>query len=35
MNGKLMLLFQGAESFFLWTGRKMPVDIIRERLFED
>lgn len=35
MNGKLMLLFQGAESFFLWTGKKMPVDIIRERLFKD
>ena len=35
MNGKLMLLYQGAESFFLWTGRKMPVDMIRERLFED
>lgn len=35
MNGKLMLLFQGAESFFLWTGRKMPVDMIRKKLFED
>lgn len=35
MNGKLMLLFQGAESFYLWTGKRMPVDIIRERLFKD
>lgn len=30
-NGKDMLLFQGAKSFELWTGRKMPVEFIKEQ----
>lgn len=30
-NGKDMLLFQGAKSFEIWTGRKMPVEYIRNR----
>ena len=30
-NGKDMLLFQGAKSFELWTGRKMPVEFIRNK----
>lgn len=32
-NGMYMLLYQGAESFRLWTGEEMPVDIIREKYF--
>lgn len=32
MNGSDMLLFQGACSFELWTGRKMPVDLVRKTL---
>lgn len=33
MNGKYMLLFQGAASFRLWTGYDMPVDYIKETCF--
>ncbi len=29
LNGLGMLLFQGAESFRLWTGREMPMDAVR------
>lgn len=32
-NGLYMLLFQGAEAFRLWTGRDMPVDLIRNKFF--
>lgn len=32
-NGLNMLLYQGAASFELWTGEKMPVDIIKEKYF--
>ena len=32
-NGMYMLLFQGAASFECWTGRKMPVEIIRKKYF--
>jgi shikimate dehydrogenase len=32
-NGTNMLLFQGVAQFELWTGRKAPVDIMREKLF--
>ncbi len=32
-NGLYMLLYQGAESFRLWTGRDMPVELIREKYF--
>jgi len=28
-NGLLMLVLQGAESFSLWTGRKAPIDIMK------
>lgn len=35
LNGLGMMLEQGAESFKLWTGREMPVDYIRNLLFED
>ena len=33
MNGKLMLLYQGAAAFKKWTNTDMPVDLIRERYF--
>lgn len=32
-NGMYMLLYQGAASFELWTGKEMPVDIIKEKYF--
>jgi quinate/shikimate dehydrogenase len=32
-NGMYMLLYQGAESFKIWTGQEMPVDIVREKYF--
>lgn len=32
-NGMYMLLYQGAEAFKLWTGKEMPVDIIKEKFF--
>ena len=31
-NGVGMMLYQGAESFRLWTGREMPVDLVRPLL---
>ena len=33
-NGMYMLLYQGAASFELWTGQKMPVDAIKEKFFK-
>ncbi len=32
-NGLYMLLYQGAEAFKLWTGKEMPVKIIKEKYF--
>lgn len=32
-NGMYMLLYQGAEAFRLWTGKDMPVDVIKEKYF--
>lgn len=32
-NGLNMLLYQGAASFELWTGKEMPVDIIKQKYF--
>lgn len=34
-NGLLMLLYQGAASFELWTGQKMPVELIKEKYFSN
>lgn len=34
-NGLLMLLYQGAEAFKLWTGEEMPVSIIKEKYFSN
>lgn len=33
-NGMYMLLYQGAASFELWTGQKMPVEEIKEKFFK-
>ncbi|MGT2910741.1 quinate/shikimate dehydrogenase [Streptococcus cameli] len=33
-NGLSMMLYQGAEAFYLHTGKEMPVDTIRNLLFE-
>lgn len=32
-NGMYMLLYQGAYAFELWTGKQMPVDLIKEKYF--
>mgnify|MGYP001623278074 FL=1 len=32
-NGLYMLLYQGAEAFFLWTGKNMPIPVIKEKYF--
>lgn len=32
-NGLYMLLYQGAEAFKIWTGKDMPVDVIKEKFF--
>jgi shikimate dehydrogenase len=29
VSGLAMLVYQGAESFRLWTGREAPVDVMR------
>lgn len=34
-NGLYMLLYQGAASFKLWTGREMPVELIKEKYFAE
>ncbi len=33
-NGMDMLLYQGAAAFLLWTGKEMPVELVRERYFK-
>ncbi len=33
MNGMYMLLYQGAESFRLWTGREMPAELVKLKYF--
>lgn len=32
-NGLYMLLYQGAEAFKIWTGKDMPIDIIKTKYF--
>ena len=32
-NGMYMLLYQGAEAFRLWTGKEMPVALIKKEVF--
>lgn len=33
-NGLDMLLYQGAEAFWLWTGKRMPIEAVREKCFK-
>ena len=33
INGEYMLLYQGAKSFEIWTGEKMPIGEIKKRCF--
>ncbi len=33
-NGMYMLLYQGAEAFKLWTGKEMPIELIKEKYFK-
>lgn len=32
-NGLYMLMYQGAEAFRLWTGKEMPIPLIKEKYF--
>lgn len=34
LNGLYMLLYQGAEAFRIWTGKEMPVALIKEKYFD-
>ncbi|MCR4694943.1 MAG: shikimate dehydrogenase [Pseudobutyrivibrio sp.] len=34
MNGKLMLLYQGAAAFKIWTNQDMPIDLVKETCFK-
>lgn len=34
-NGLYMLLYQGAEAFKLWTGKEMPIELIKEKYFSE
>ncbi len=34
MNGKYMLLYQGAAAFKLWTGQDMPIDLVKSTCFD-
>lgn len=34
-NGMYMLLYQGAEAFKIWTGKDMPIDIVKEKYFSE
>ena len=31
-NGYSMLLYQGAEAFRIWTGKEMPITLVKEHL---
>ena len=33
-NGLYMLLYQGAEAFYLWTGKEMPTEEIKTKYFD-
>lgn len=33
MNGLMMMLWQGALAFNIWTGKDMPVDLIKKEIF--
>lgn len=33
-NGLYMLLYQGAEAFRIWTGKEMPIDLMKEKYFQ-
>ncbi|MEI6385768.1 MAG: shikimate dehydrogenase [Spirochaetota bacterium] len=35
INGAGMLLWQGAEAFRIWTGKDMPVDLVKRTVFPD
>lgn len=35
MNGKYMLLYQGASAFKLWTNKDMPINLIKSTCFND
>ncbi|MEH6853124.1 quinate/shikimate dehydrogenase, partial [Priestia megaterium] len=34
INGIGMMIWQGAMAFELWTGKEMPVEYIKEQMFE-
>ncbi|MFG6384668.1 MAG: quinate/shikimate dehydrogenase, partial [Lachnospiraceae bacterium] len=34
-NGLYMLLYQGAAAFTCWTGKEMPIEIIKKKYFSN
>lgn len=35
MNGLMMVIWQGALAFKVWTGKDMPVDLVKKAVFEE
>ena len=33
MNGLMMMIWQGAIAFNIWTGKDMPIDLIKKEIF--
>jgi len=33
MNGLMMMIWRGAIAFKIWTGKDMPVDLIKKEIF--
>jgi shikimate dehydrogenase len=33
MNGLMMMIWQGAIAFNIWTGKDMPTDLIKKEIF--
>lgn len=34
-NGLYMLLYQADEAFYIWTGKRMPIALLKERFYQD
>lgn len=34
-NGKYMLLYQADEAFYIWTGKRMPIDLLKQEYYQN